>query len=295
VDAVGINQRRHTRVPGPFDGYWIGLLDTPVRIHDLSEGGCFVNSLDTLPSPGRPLVLKIDVPDEGWICLKAQVVYTKPELGFAVSFVDVPADAADRLRRGLLRLRGLLTDSQTDQVMMLPACPRCRGTSVRPLGMAGSSLPWFACATCDAVWAAREPVVDKEAPNTEVPALVTQHSSAKQILIADDDGGVLALLTKVLSGYRLLAARDVAEAWRLGRSTLVDLLITDYLMPDGTGEELITRLRETHPALKVLILTGHGAMLDDEGFGWWARERHLAKPCRLDDLRAAVTDLIGPP
>ena len=32
-------------------------------------------------------------------------------------------------------------------------------------------------------------------------------------------------------------------------------------MPDGTGEELITRLRETDPALKVLILTGHGAML----------------------------------
>ena len=69
-----INQRRHTRVPGPFDGYWIGLLDAPIRIYDLSDGGCFVNSLQALPSPGRPLVLKINVPDEGWICLKAQVV-----------------------------------------------------------------------------------------------------------------------------------------------------------------------------------------------------------------------------
>jgi PilZ domain len=165
---------------------------------DASEGGCFINSLHPLPSPGRPLVLKIDVPDEGWICLKAQVVYTKPEFGFAVSFVDVPADPAARLRRGLLRLRGVLPESQTDQVIMLPTCPRCRGTSVRPLGMAGSSLPWFACATCDAVWAAREPVVDEEASNADVPALVTQQSSAKQILIADDDGGVLALLTKAL-------------------------------------------------------------------------------------------------
>ena len=290
------NQRRHTRVPGPFDGYRIGLLDTPVRIHDLSEGGCFVNSLHALPAPGRPLILKIDVPDEGWICLKAQVVYSKPEFGFAVSFVDVPADAADRLRRGLLRLRGVLSKSQTDQVMMLPACPRCRGTSVRPLGMAGSSLPWFACGTCDSVWAARERGVDEGVPSADVPAIsVTQPSSVKQILIADDDGGVLTLLTRVLSGYRLLAARDVAEAWRLGCSTLVDLLITDYLMPDGTGEELITRLRDTHPSLKVLILTGHGAMLNDEGFGWWTHERHLAKPCRVDDLRAAVTDLIGPP
>ena len=158
-----INQRRHTRVPGPFDGYRIGLLDTPIRIYDLSEGGCFVNSQHALPSPGRPLILKIDVPDEGWICLKAQVMYSKPEFGFAVSFVDVPADAADRLRRGLLRLRGVLSDSQKDEVMMLPACPRCRGTSVRPLGMSGSNLPWFACATCDSVWAAREQGLDEEA------------------------------------------------------------------------------------------------------------------------------------
>ncbi len=80
-----------------------------------------------------------------------------------------------------------------------------------------------------------------------------------------------------------------------GARTLIDLLITDYLMPDGTGEELITRLRDKHPALKVLILTGHGGMLDDEGFGWWTHERHLAKPCGVDDLREAVTQLIGPP
>ena len=53
-------------------------------------------------------------------------------------------------------------------------------------------------------------------------------------------------------------------------------------------EELITRLRETHPALKVLILTGHGAMLDDEGFGWWTHERHLAKPCRVRLLRTTT-------
>ena len=67
---------RHTRVPGPFKGYWIGLLDTAIRIHDLSEGGCFVNSLQALTPPRSTAGLKINVPDEGWICLKAQVAYT---------------------------------------------------------------------------------------------------------------------------------------------------------------------------------------------------------------------------
>ena len=191
-------QRRYTRVPGPFEGAWIGYLNTPVRIYDLSEAGCFVNALQKLRRVGRPLVLKIDVPDEGWISLNAQVMYGTPESGFAVSFVDVPADAADRLRRGLSWLRGLLDESETDRVMMLPACPRCHGTSVKPLGMAGSNLPWFTCAACDAVWAARDPTLDQEAPSADVPTLVNQQPGTKQILIADDDGGVLTLLTKIL-------------------------------------------------------------------------------------------------
>ena len=42
-------QRRFTRVLGPFEGTWIGLLNTPIRIYDLSEGGCFVKFLQTLP------------------------------------------------------------------------------------------------------------------------------------------------------------------------------------------------------------------------------------------------------
>ena len=292
---MDIEKRRHARVAGPFDGHRIGLINTPVRIYDMSEGGCFVKALHAPPPPGRQLVLKVDVPEEGWICLKAEALYTKPEFGFAVSFVDVPADASDRLRRGLLRLRGLLPESEKDRTMMLPTCPRCRGTSVRPLGMAGSNLPWFTCETCGGVWAAREQVVDEEAPIADSSPSITQQNGAKQILIADDDGSVLALLVRALSGYRILSARDVSEAWTLGQRAPVDLLITDYLMPDGTGEELITRLRHTHPALKVLILTGHVGMLDEEGFGWWKHERHLSKPCRLEEVRAAVTQLIGPP
>jgi CheY-like chemotaxis protein len=286
---MGIEKRRHVRVAGPFDGYRVGLVDTPVRIYDLSEGGCFVNCLHATPAPGRSLSLKIDVPDEGWISLKGEAVYARPEFGFAVSFVDVPAEASDRLRRGLLRLRGLLPEAEQDQAMMLPACPRCRGTLVRPLGMARSTLPWFTCGTCDCVWAARE-----QAPDEATPIADSLHG-AKQILIADDDGAVLSLLVKALSDYRVLAARSVSEAWMLGRGAPLDLLITDYLMPDGTGEELITKLRDTHPSLKTLMLTGHQGMLDDEGFGWWKHVRHLAKPCSLVDLRAAVMALIGSP
>lgn len=291
---MGNEQRRHARITGPFNGSRVGLIDSPVMIYDLSEGGCFVNSVAAAPDAGRNLVLKIEVPDEGWVCLKSQVIYAKPEFGFAVSFVDVPRDASERLRRGVLRRQGLLPDAEKDPAIGLPACPRCHKTAVRPLGMAGSSVPWFACQSCDCVWAARDITIAPE-PSSDDDATAAQPSGVQQILVADDDGGVLGLVRKALSNYRVHTARDVAEAFALGRSAPVDLLITDYLMPDGTGAELINRLRESQPSLKVLIMTGHEAMLDEQGYHWWTKERHLGKPFTVDALRHAVAELIGVP
>jgi CheY-like chemotaxis protein len=245
---MGKERRHHPRVAGPFDGHRIGLLDMPVRIVDLSEGGCFVDSQHGEPEPGRDLVLKIELPDEGTICLKGKALYARPGFGFAVAFMDVPEEAAARLRRTLMRRLG------------------------QPAGVERARA-----------------TIDQE------PEEAADRVSAKQILIAEDDSAVLKLLQRALSGYRVLAARDVGEAWTLGRATLLDLLITDYLMPDGTGEELIRRLRGRQPALKVLLLTGHGAMLDADSGGWWRQERHLTKPCSVSALLSTVTELIGPP
>jgi CheY-like chemotaxis protein len=255
-------QRRHVRIPGPFHGYRVGLIDAPVTIYDLSEGGCFVNCLTAPPEPGRSLVLKIDLPEQGWICLKAEVKYAKPEFGFAVSFVDVPTDAADRLRYGILRRQGLLAEAENPTL----ATPS----------------------------AARDAALTSETPIDDTAAVI-QAAGTKRILIADDDGGVLGLVGRALSHYRVKTARDVAEAIAVGRDSSVDLLITDYLMPDGTGAELIRRLRERQPSLKVLIMTGHEAMLNEQGYDWWTKERHLGKPFTVGDLRDAVTELIGSP
>jgi CheY-like chemotaxis protein len=259
---VANEQRRHVRIAGPFHGLRIGLIDAPVTIYDLSEGGCFVNCLTAPPDPGRNLVLKIDLPEEGWICLKAEVKYAKPEFGFAVSFVDVPSDAADRLRQGIRRRQGL-AETQQDPSLATP-------------------------------WATDEAAVTPET-SIDDTTTVPQPAGTKQILVADDDGGVLGLVGKALSHYRIRTARGVAEAVMVGRDASVDLLITDYLMPDGTGAELIRRLRERQPSLKVLIMTGHEAMLNEQGYDWWAKERHLGKPFTVGDLRHAVTELIGSP
>jgi DNA-binding NtrC family response regulator len=118
----------------------------------------------------------------------------------------------------------------------------------------------------------------------------------KHILIVDDDSSVLDLVSRTLRAYRLSLARDPDEALHVARSVgSLDLLITDYLMPSMTGDELIGRLRERWPALNVLILTGHAALLAAEHAPWWEKEAHLEKPFDVGELRAVVSGLIGPP
>ena len=111
----------------------------------------------------------------------------------------------------------------------------------------------------------------------------------KKILVVDDDSSVLQMLTRALTSYDLTVARDGSEALLLaGRQPNLDLLITDYLMPEMTGDELIARMREQRPHLKALVITGHSDLLDRENPDWWKAEAHLAKPFRIQALRDKV-------
>jgi CheY-like chemotaxis protein len=129
------------------------------------------------------------------------------------------------------------------------------------------------------------------------PAVVEPLSSSrKHVLVVDDDAFVVSLVERALEDYRISTARDGSEALaRLGTTEWIDLLITDYLMPVMTGDELVGRARAIRPDLKVLVLTGHAQTIAGADPEWWASERHVDKPFRVDALRDAVSDLIGAP
>ena len=105
MDSVGRpeDRREHDRVPGPFDGRRVGLLDTPVRIYDLSKGGCFVHSMHE-QTVGIPVTLKIDLPFEGWITVEAEVAYCKEGFGFAVRFLNMDEATTAQLSRSVDKL-----------------------------------------------------------------------------------------------------------------------------------------------------------------------------------------------
>jgi hypothetical protein len=87
-----------------------------VQIYDLSEGGCFLNSVHEPPELGRRFMLRIELPGEPAITLQAETLYARPEFGYAVRFPDIPADTQRVLRNALLKLRGLTSDDEPTRI-----------------------------------------------------------------------------------------------------------------------------------------------------------------------------------
>ena len=91
-------RRRHLRVDGPFRGFRHDDLATQVMIRNLSEGGCFVDSL-VEERAGRRFSLDISTLRDDRITVTGRVVHNSPGFGFALCFVDVPAAARASLAR----------------------------------------------------------------------------------------------------------------------------------------------------------------------------------------------------
>jgi two-component system cell cycle sensor histidine kinase/response regulator CckA len=118
---------------------------------------------------------------------------------------------------------------------------------------------------------------------------------AIRVLIVDDERALCELVDRVLSeaGYATTTAPGGAEAIeaaaKIGR---LDLLVTDLMMPEMTGDELARRLRQSQPSLKVLYLTGFSDHLFKEKVTLWQDEAFLDKPCSIKGLREAVSLLL---
>lgn len=100
ISALTMDRRASERVPGPFDAWRVGTLETPVRIFDISLGGCFVHAMHE-QERGVVVLLKIQLPESEWLELKAETLYRRPGFGFGVRFIDTPPETLDRLARAL--------------------------------------------------------------------------------------------------------------------------------------------------------------------------------------------------
>src|SRR5262245_4158198 len=113
-------------------------------------------------------------------------------------------------------------------------------------------------------------------------------------LVVDDEEGVRRFVGRALreAGYRTVTASGGPEALSAAATDAFDILVTDLMMPEMTGDELARRLRALKPSLKVLYLTGFSDRLFNEKVMLWQDEAFLEKPCSLRGLLEAVSLLL---
>jgi signal transduction histidine kinase len=105
------------------------------------------------------------------------------------------------------------------------------------------------------------PAVAQALTTTEEPAPASAPRGSETVLLVEDEAELRELLAEVLedNGYTVLKAGDGAEAATLcaERERVIDLLLTDVVMPGMSGRELVDRVQPLRPAMKVLYMSGY--------------------------------------
>jgi DNA-binding NtrC family response regulator len=114
-------------------------------------------------------------------------------------------------------------------------------------------------------------------------------TSAKSLLVVDDDRQVLKYLTDMLrdAGYNTVSAERFADAKALLSDTRPDLLLTDIRLGAYNGLQLAIYAQSRHPGIPIIVLTGYeDPTLRKEASRSGAT--FLVKPVRRDLLLASV-------
>jgi light-regulated signal transduction histidine kinase (bacteriophytochrome) len=114
-----------------------------------------------------------------------------------------------------------------------------------------------------------------------------------KVLFVDDDPTVSMIITAFLgqAGFDVVSAGDGKAALSiLASEPGFDALVTDYVMPEMNGADLIAWARELYPALPAMVITGYAGAKDLAGLP--ADVVVLRKPCQRDDLVNQVKGLI---
>jgi CheY-like chemotaxis protein len=120
------------------------------------------------------------------------------------------------------------------------------------------------------------------------------------ILVVDDEPLLREFVQQILAraGHSVTCAEDGRQASEILTRRAFDLVVTDLLMPERDGIELIDELRRQYPTVRILAMSGGGRIGRDQylriarGFG---AHGLLEKPFNHKQLLAAVDHALGAP
>lgn len=114
------------------------------------------------------------------------------------------------------------------------------------------------------------------------------------VLVVDDEeklGRFVCMLLK-RAGYQTHACRSVAEARHLLNNKHWNLIITDIVMPQENGFELVRWISENHPNLPIVVMTAHSTDAVENQATKLGVSAILHKPFTIDGLRQIIAEAI---
>ena len=114
----------------------------------------------------------------------------------------------------------------------------------------------------------------------------------RKILVADDDKAMLSIYTRIFAStsYSIAKASSYAEAAELIKTDSYDLLITDLLLGDGLGTDLIKLFESGKKGAKSLLVTGSVGEADPK----LLPKKYFEKPFNLEIFIATVAEALEP-
>jgi CheY-like chemotaxis protein len=117
--------------------------------------------------------------------------------------------------------------------------------------------------------------------------------SVHRILVVEDHDETLVVMRRLLSlsGYQVLTARDAREALAAASREKCDLVVSDVGLPDQTGLQLMTQLRDLY-SMKGIALSGFTSDDDVRDARQAGFAAHLSKPVVFSELISTIQKIL---
>ena len=112
------------------------------------------------------------------------------------------------------------------------------------------------------------------------------------ILVIDDDEDIRKVLSKILkdNGYSVNSAETGGEALRKTEEKFYNLALIDIRLPDIDGVELLTKIKETKPKMRKIIITGYPTLKNAVEALNKGADAYIMKPLNMDKFLATIKE-----
>lgn len=114
--------------------------------------------------------------------------------------------------------------------------------------------------------------------------------SNETVLLADDDRGIRTVVSHALgrAGYEVRSTGNAATLWRWVSEGEGDIVITDVILPDENGLDLVPRIRKNRPDMRIIVMSAHNTLMTAVKAAERGAFEYLPKPFDLTELVSVV-------